>query len=199
MKIRKLAQEELHHWYETELERTFIEQERKPLEVILALMKREEYDVLGVFDTTKENALIGYATIAKHEGIGLLLLDYLGVTKAQRNKGLGGQILNLIRAHYGDMPIVLESELPVAEASVEENDIRARRINFYERNGFIPVYEMATCGLRWQALIGIEASHLDEKHIRDIMEAHKALYDDHRHDVVIPLGKNDQPPKSSWS
>lgn len=205
MRIRELNKRQVEMWYKKELVTTFVEQERKPLEVILKLIEQEEYEVLGVFQLDEsqelfnEENMVGYATIAKNKGVNLLLLDYLGVTKRYRNKGVGGKILGMLKEYYNEIPIVLESELPMEGGALEENHIRERRINFYKRNDFIPVYEMATCGLRWQALIGGTKDVINLINIEDIMKLHKELYSENRYDVVIPLGKDEKPPKSCWA
>ena len=58
---------------------------------------------------------------------------------------------------------------------------------------------MATCGLRWQALIGGTKDVINLINIEDIMKLHKELYSENRYDVVIPLGKDEEPPKSCWA
>lgn len=204
MEIRVLTEGEIKTWYKSELETSFPPQERKPLEVIIDLIKRQEYQVFGVFEDEKindvlsETFMVGYVTIAKKQGINLLLIDYLGVSERKRNMGIGGKILGLVKSCFKDIPIVLESELPVQGEDTEENIIRERRINFYKRNGFRDVYEMATCGLRWQVLIGGWDIKGYMNSIEEIMKAHKNLYDELRYDVVIPLGKDEEPPKAFW-
>ena len=55
-------------------------------------------------------------------------LLYLATLQEKRNKGLGAQTLQLLKAE-SPLPIIGEVELPTDE-------IKARRIHFYERNGF---------------------------------------------------------------
>lgn len=202
MKVCELNIKQVETWYQYELKTTFIEQERKPLEVIIELIQQDKYKVLGFFEQNivdevfNETNMVGYATFAKNKNINLILLDYLGVTEKFRNKGLGGKILNHAKDYFKETAIVLESELPKFGESIEENSIRERRIKFYIRNGFVPVYEMATCGLRWIALIG--GTMEVPVNIERVMQDHKALYDEYRNDVVIPLAKEDEPPKSCW-
>ena len=72
--------------------------------------------------------------------------------------------------------------------------MRERRIAFYERCGFTPSYEMATCGLRFLALLcGCEA--LDTQ---DVMRWHKQLYDEKRTDVKVPIGADEKPRPPYW-
>lgn len=74
------------------------------------------------------------------------------------------------------------------EAFEENNTIRSHRIEFYKRNGFKPEYEMATCGMKWQALL----LNIDSLSIKDIMKWHKDLYGPERTDVKIPLKKTEE-------
>ena len=189
MIFRTMSVDEIRYWYTEELSEAFAPNERKPLQDILMLQNEGRYELWGLFDAAQ---MAGYATIWKAPGIALVLLDYLGVSKRLRNGGLGSDILSRLRAQ--GRPIVTEAELPVTGGSESENDIRRRRIGFYIRNGFSPVYEMATCGMRWQALVYDEHGHT----LGDIMRWHKALYGPARTDVVVPLGPDEQPEMPYW-
>ena len=188
MEFRLLNENEIRIWYETELTRTFIPQECKPLEDIFRLIGKERYEIWGLFDST---SLLGYACLWKSPDLALVLLDYLGVTAAQRNRGLGGQMLHLLQAQ--GRPLVTESELPVEGDSEEENAIRRRRIAFYARHGFTAAYPMATCGMAWQALV----SH-PEAGTEATMAHHRALYGPERRDVRIPLPPGALPELPDW-
>lgn len=191
--LRPMTQEEIHSWYARELTEAFLPEERKPLEDILALHRTGRYELLGLFDG--ENALLGYATIWQQPGgEGLVLLDYLGVTARLRNGGIGAQMCGMLARRYGAQGLILESETPVPGGAEEENAIRRRRIGFYERNGFATVYEMATCGLRWNAMLwGPAPERLD-----GVMAEHRALYGPERTDVKIPLGPDEKPELPYW-
>lgn len=191
--LRPMTRPEIRDWYEQELSEAFLPEERKPLEDILALEEAGRYDLLGLFDG--EDTLLGYATIWKQpEGGGLVLLDYLGVSARLRNGGLGSELLARLAQRYGKQGLILESETPVPSGDPSENDIRRRRIAFYERNGFTTVYEMATCGLRWNAMLwGPVPDGLDA-----VMAAHRALYGPSRTDVRVPLGPDEVPQLPYW-
>ena len=75
-----------------------------------------------------------------------------------------------------------------------ENHLRERRINFYKRNNYIKICEMATCGLRFAALAYRDVPC----DIQTVMTEHKAIYGPHRHDVIVPLEKGQTPPKPYW-
>ncbi len=187
--FRKMNDEEIRYWYYNELSEAFAENERKPLGDILRSVDEGKYEICGLFDN---KTMLGYATLWKGKDIPLVLLDYLGVSKLKRNGGLGSEILEYLKELA--MPMVTESEMPIESDSPEENSIRSRRIEFYKRNGFKPVYEMATCGMRWQAL-SINAESLP---VNSIMKWHKALYGTGRTDVKIPLGADEIPESPYW-
>lgn len=199
--FRPMNDNEIQYWYKTELEAAFSPQERKPLPDIFKLRDAGCYDLLGLFekDGEKETGkLLGYATIWKSPSIELMLLDYLGVSSALRNNGLGSYILNCLKEYYNGRHIVAESELPIPGDDPEENSIRLRRIAFYQRNGFVPVYEMATCGLRWQALLLGDIPETGSEEMVALMAEHKALYGPVRTDVKVPLGPDEVPAMPYW-
>lgn len=187
--FRKMKLSELEYWYNVEFKEAFAENERKPLRDIVTLINENKYEVWGMFEGSK---LVGYASLWKAPNIPLVLLDYLGVSAKLRNGGIGTDILNNLKSL--SIPLVTESEIPVEGDSKKENSIRVRRINFYKRNGFAPAYEMATCGMRWQALL----INADELPIESIMKWHKELYGEERPDVKIPLEKGEFPLMPYW-
>ena len=188
MEFRLLSEKEIQIWYKTELFRTFIPQECKPLTDIFRLIEESRYEIWGLWD---DSHLLGYACLWKSPDLTLVLLDYLGVTALRRNEGLGGKILYRLQSQ--GRPLVTESELPVSGDSVAENAIRTRRIAFYARHGFTAAYPMATCGMAWQAMVHAPGLSLDE-----VMRQHKALYGPGRTDVVVPLPKGQSPELPYW-
>ena len=189
MEFRQMTPKEIEYWHAVEFSQAFAENERKPLADILDLAAQGRYQLWGLFDGER---MLGYATLWRRDGIPLVLLDYLGVSAALRNGGLGAGILARLREQ--GFPIVTESELPVPGDSDAENHIRLRRIGFYRRNGFTPAYEMATCGMRWQALL----ANTDGLEMTDIMAWHRALYGPERTDVRVPLGPDEVPELPYW-
>lgn len=187
--FRQLTTEEIQQWYATDFFETFEENEHKPLADIFSLVGQNRYEIWGLF---QQGFMLGYAALWKREGIPLVLLDYLGVSAALRNGGIGTHLLALLKAQ--EFPIVAESEMLVAGDSEAANRIRSRRIGFYQRNGFIPAYEMATCGMRWQALL----ANTESMELSDIMRWHREIYGPERTDVRVPLGQDETPEPPYW-
>ena len=97
--LRAVPPEELEAWYTKELCTAFPPCEQKPLSAIRELMAQGRYELLGLYDGP---LLLGYATLwSCPECPGYVLLDYLGVTAARRNGGLGGRMLGLLRERCG--------------------------------------------------------------------------------------------------
>lgn len=191
MELKILSNELLLLWYEKFLKEDFVSDEIKPIENILTLIKNGRYEVYGVF---QDDEMIAYASFWKKENINLALLDYLGVLKKYRNQGIGSKILTLIKEMLGNMPYVVEAEIPTG-SSLEEDKIRKRRIQFYERNGCKKVYLMATCGMKWQTLVNSK-NEIDQK---ELAKLHKELYEEKRTDVKIPISIDENIEKAFWS
>lgn len=189
MEFRLMTPREVSYWYSAELCTAFAPQECKPLPDILALQQEERYELWGLFEN---GTMLGYAAIWKAPDIPLVLLDYLGVTAERRNAGLGAEILTRLKAQ--GRPLVLESEIPVEGDTAQENTLRQRRIAFYRRNGFTPVYRMATCGMAWQALLFAP----NDTTLTDVMRWHRALYGPQRTDVQVPLPEGETPRMPYW-
>ena len=191
MELKILSNELLLLWYEKFLKEDFVSDEIKPIKNILMLIKNDRYEVYGVF---QDNEMIAYASFWNKENINLALLDYLGVLKKYRNQGIGSKILTLIKEMLGNMPYVVEAEIPTG-SSLEEDKIRKRRIQFYERNGCKKVYLMATCGMKWQTLVNSK-NEIDQK---ELAKLHKELYEEKRTDVKIPISIDENIEKAFWS
>ncbi len=189
MIFREFNDDEILPWYKNELLTSFALQECKPLEDIISSMKAGCYELWGLFDN---DIMLGYAALWTDPSFPLVLIDYLGVSAKYRNGGLGSEILRLLKAQ--GRPIVLESEEEIPDDDAEENALRKRRIGFYIRNGFKPVYRMAACGFAFQALIPDEVNIP----IPEIMRCHRLLYGAERTDVAVPLPIGQKPAVPDW-
>ena len=189
MEFRQMTRQESEYWYQNELCMAFLPQECKPFADICALQEAGRYELWGLFESGN---MLGYATLWKAPDIPLVLLDYLGVTASQRNRGLGAEILKRLKEQ--GRPLALESETEIEGDREENNQLRLRRIAFYCRNGFTPVYPMATCGMAWQAMLYDPTNAA----IEDVMRWHRDLYGPERHDVKVPLPDGEVPKMPYW-
>ncbi len=101
----------------------FPQEERRPLDYQLEALAREHYHMEALLD---EGQLIGL--LCWWELTELLYLEHLAIMEQQRSSGYGQRILAHIKAEQ-DKTILLEVEPP-------REQIQARRIAFYERQGF---------------------------------------------------------------
>lgn len=169
MTLRDLSLAELRELHRTELHEAFPEAELKPYAAMAHLCRRGVYHPIGAFEGA---TLVGYAILWSSPDERYVLIDHLGVTKARRNGGLGGEILRRLAARYAALDgILVESEAPEGGAS---DALRRRRLGFYRRSGFTLLdYECILFSVHYAVALcspngrGTEAA---------AMAAHRSLY-----------------------
>ncbi len=131
LELCKLHETQMQMLYAGQMRRDFPPSELKELGTILGLMRRGVYEPLGVYDG---EMLAAYTLIYRPEAGRMLLLDYLAVEPTRRGCGTGGEVLNLLRAHYSGCAsaLMIECERP---RSAPDRETASRRIRFYERAG----------------------------------------------------------------
>ena len=170
MELRMPTWEQVETVYHNDLTPSFPPAELKPLRAMLRLMDMGQYDPLLVTDD--QGVALGYAMIWLPRARNGALLEYLGVLRGKRNGGLGSQVLPLLAARYGQL--FGEAEAPTSDDPAE-NDLRRRRIAFYERNGFrVLDYECALFGVHFNCLyLGPETDD------RKVEALHRSVYADY--------------------
>lgn len=169
MKLEILTKEALTALYNSELVADFPKSELKPLRGMLNLMDRGVYDPLLV---TEGEETVGYAMVWLPTDRNGALLEYFGVLRGKRNNGLGSRILDLLTQRYGQL--FGEAEAPTS-TDPAENDLRRRRIGFYERNGFrVLDYECALFGVHFNCLY-----RGPEQDDRVVEKMHQGVYADY--------------------
>ena len=170
MKLNLLNRERLTDLYRTEMVFDFPKAELKPLRAMLRLMDLGQYDPILV--TSEDGEPLGYAMLWLPRSRQGALLEYLGVLRGKRNGGLGAQILSLLAERYGQL--FGEAEAPTSDDPAE-NDLRRRRIAFYERNGFrVLDYDTALFGVHFKSLyLGPETDD------RKVEALHRSVYADY--------------------
>lgn len=166
MEWKRLSKEELTRLYNEEMMFDFPKEELKPLRAMLFLMDKGLYDPLLVLEDGKT---VGYALVWLPADRSGGLLEYFGVLRGRRNGGIGSQILTLLAERYGQ--IFGEAESPDSDDPAE-NDLRRRRIAFYQRNGFrVLDYECALFGVHFLCLY-----RGPEQDDRKIEKLHRSVY-----------------------
>ena len=166
MELQLLNKEKLTALYQNEMTVDFPKSELKPLAAMLRLMDMGCYEPLLVTENGKP---VGYALVWLPEDRSGALLEYFGVLRGLRSAGLGAKILGLLVERYGQ--IFGEAEAPCSDDPAE-NDLRRRRIAFYERNGFrVLDYECALFGVRFHCLY--QGPETDD---RKVEAMHRGVY-----------------------
>ena len=169
MELKLLNKEELTEIYNGEMVADFPKSELKPLRAMLRLMDMGRYEPLLV---TEKGEALGYALVWLPRNREGGLLEYFGVLRGKRNGGLGSRVLALLLERYGQL--FGEAEAPDSDDPAE-NDLRCRRIGFYERNGFrVLDYQCALFGVHFNCLY-----RGPEEDDRAVEVLHRSVYADY--------------------
>lgn len=120
--LNKITSEKFDAFYDI-LTDSFPKNELRPKGNMQRTMKNEKYILLSY---SEGDRIIGGTALWLLSDF--VFIEYLAVDMAQRNKGLGAEILKELHGLY-KLPLVLEAEPP-------DTEIARRRIGFYQRNGF---------------------------------------------------------------
>lgn len=110
--------------------------ERKPFRMIVSMRRKGKTDV---WYCEHRGRFAGFATTINDEQ--LILLDYLAVESGMRGRGIGSQMLSVLKQAYAGRGLFAEIESPF-EAGQDIRERRQRK-HFYEANGMQPVGVMA--------------------------------------------------------
>jgi hypothetical protein len=80
---------------------------------------------------------IGFAIVYSPEHLEYCLLEYMAVSLSCRNEGYGGKIFDELTSLFKDKCMVIEIDSP--EQKSEDQEIRKRRMAFYQRHGSVCV------------------------------------------------------------
>ena len=129
--LSKLGEAEICHLYESRMRQDFPPSELKRLSSILAMVRRDEYDVIGAYEGEEP---VAYALMYRPKGECVVLLDYLAVYPQQRGRGVGTMFLARLRAYCHKSADVLLIECERPKAAPDEAEAR-KRIRFYTQAG----------------------------------------------------------------
>ncbi len=107
------------------MEEAFPKEERRTREAFYELCRGcSNYKIHSFFDDEK---LVAFFTLWEFESF--RFGDHFAVASSERSKGIGAHLLSKV-LYQSPLPFILEVE-------PDTNEIAARRINFYLRNGFV--------------------------------------------------------------
>lgn len=112
----------------------FPKNERKSLAKLNECFKK---DMLKVIKITDNDCFIGFIITNSIKDIQYLQLDYFAILPEYQNKGYGSKALKLLKENNKDSRgIFIEVEKLGLGKDKEENELRKRRTDFYEKLGF---------------------------------------------------------------
>ena len=166
MELRLPNPIQLQAIYEAEMKEAFPPAELKPLSAIERMWQEGRYKPWCHFVGEKIVGL-GYLWLGRP---GWALLDYLCVSAACRNSGLGGEILRLLHEAEPDTVFFGEAEVP---SHAPDPAMAERRLDFYRRNGLrLAGYDTDVFGVHYKTLYLADREVADE----ELMEAHRYVY-----------------------
>ena len=168
MKLRLPTPEQLKAVYNGLMKQAFPPAELKPLSSIEKMWAEGRYKPYCLFDDDGTEP-IGTAFLwLGHPG--WLLLDYLSVSSARRNDGLGAEILRLLPQTEPGAVIFGEAEVP---EDAPDPAMAERRLGFYARCGLREAgYETEMFGVHYTTLYLAEGNVSTD----ELMEEHRFVY-----------------------
>lgn len=112
--------------------------ERLELEDMFRVAECMDAEVIGIYDgpeaaaRSDDAAPIGFFMSERNGDC--VYINYFAMDETVRGKGLGSEALKMILEYFGDVQVTLDFEIP--EDGKDDRELRARRRNFYLRNGF---------------------------------------------------------------
>ena len=200
MRLEILTPDMLQTVYETDLKEAFPPAELKPLSAMEAMRSRGAYVPLALRDG--DSPPLGYILLWKHADGRFILIDYLCVPAARRNNGIGGKILQSVRAHYPpDTVFIGESEAPTGNPAQDE--LILRRLGFYARSGAETLhYDTALFGVHYRTLCWANALPDEALVMRKHQEIYLQQFGREKYDryIQIPLASGEAAhPVTDWT
>ena len=112
----------------------FPEDERKPLELIQLSYEKQYTKIIEIL---YKNEMVGFMVLNRVKDKGYAVLDYLAILPQYRNSKFGTKALQiLLEQEKENSGIFIEIEKVGLGKDIEENLLREKRKNFYEKVGF---------------------------------------------------------------
>lgn len=112
----------------------FPEDERKPLELIQSSYEKQYTKIIEIL---YKSEMVGFMVINRVKDKGYAVLDYLAILPQYRNSKFGTKALQiLLEQEKESSGLFIEVEKVGLGKNTEENLLREKRKNFYEKVGF---------------------------------------------------------------
>lgn len=112
----------------------FPKDERKSFGLIKKTYKKK---ITTILEILKDNEIVGFMIFNQIKPNGYIQLDYFAIFDEYRHKGIGSASLKLLSEEYKNSKgIFIEIEKIGLGKTIEENEVREKRKDFYERIGF---------------------------------------------------------------
>ena len=129
--LKKLNLDQIRHIHNTYMTEDFPADELKPLSSIERMLTAGVYSCYALYDGEE---LLAYAYLVEYKGY--VLVDYFAVSKKRRGEGIGTRVISLLKELLAGKTILIECEDVAFSNDGAEENIRKRRIAFYEKAGF---------------------------------------------------------------
>ena len=129
--LAKLGVPGISDLYESRMRQDFPPSELKYLSSILAMVARDEYDVICAYEGEEP---VAYALMYRPKNDRAVLLDYLAVYPQHRGRGVGTAMLAQLRDYYQERADVMMIECERPKSAPDETEAR-KRIRFYTQAG----------------------------------------------------------------
>jgi len=193
MTLHLMTPAELLHAYETDLREAFPPAELKPLSAMEDLRAKGLYDPLCF--RSAEGEVLGYALLWRHTDGQYILVDYLCVPAAQRNRGIGARLIAALQEYYpAETVFIWESEAPTGDTS--QDGMILRRLAFYQRCGAqVLNYDCALFGVHFKDLCLASAIPDEHEILRKHQEIYRSQFTPERYAqfIQIPLAPGEKP------
>ena len=150
------GQSKIPEIYET----SFPKSEKFPFWVLKQCARENNVHLDSIIDPDTDT-IVGMRFLISYDDITYLM--YLAIDEKYRNKGFGGIMLRDLILRQADVSILLCIERP----SVEKEDIKARRKDFYLRNGFYETdYFIEDSGVEYEFLSSTKERGITENDLK---------------------------------
>lgn len=156
----------------------FTEEERKSY---YELEKAIFNNITTIIKIIVESKIVGFMILNILKDMDFIQLDYLGILSKYQRKGYGSEAIKLLYENYKKYKgIFIEVEKEGLGKDKEENEIRKKRVKFYEKLGFYKLnFNIKICTVIYSTyFLKFNNSNISNKKIeKDVLNIYYAILD----------------------